>query len=159
MPKLAMYQDPHRLVLCLWPAAALTGSTEHVLADIKPVGTLFLNLLKMIACRLLASLVAGVASLNHLLLGRIGGKSIALYLGTTAPITIYLVVVNIFSLVRVVDGTREKLMNSTARRRTEGRRGLLVSIVELLANIVLTNPSARSRAERWCSSPRCSASR
>jgi Na+/H+-dicarboxylate symporter len=75
--------------------AAQVGATDHVLLYIRPVGTLFLNLLKMIAVPLvLFSLVAGVASLNDTSkLGRIGGRTVALYLGTTAmAITIGLLV-------------------------------------------------------------------
>ncbi len=78
--------------------AAQTGSTAHVTAYIAPLGDLFLNLLKMIAVPLvLFSLVAGVASLKDTAkLGRIGGKTIALYLCTTAiAISIGLLVVNL----------------------------------------------------------------
>jgi len=68
-------------VLC-----AAAGWTGHVGVAIKPVGTLFLNLLKMVAVPLvLFSLAAGVASLKSTAqLSRIGGKTIAIYLGTTA---------------------------------------------------------------------------
>ena len=70
-----------------------------VIRWVKPLGDLFMSLLKMIAVPLvLFSLVAGVASLNDTSkVGRIGGKTIALYLGTTAiAITIGLLVVNFF---------------------------------------------------------------
>ena len=139
MPKLAMHWwilIGLVLGVAYGYVAALTGSTEHVLAYIKPVGTLFLNLLKMIAVPLvLFSLVAGVASLNDSSkLGRIGGKSIALYLGTTAvAITIGLVVVNIFSPgAGLTEGTREKLMNAygeTANQKAAAASQ--VSIVDL----------------------------
>ena len=148
MPKLAMHWwilIGLVLGVAYGYVAALTGSTEHVLAYVKPVGTLFLNLLKMIAVPLvLFSLVAGVASLNDSSkLGRIGGKSIALYLGTTAvAITIGLVVVNIFSPgAGLSDGTREKLMSAygeTANQKAAAASQ--VSIVDQLVNIVPTNP-------------------
>ncbi|HJS47925.1 MAG TPA: dicarboxylate/amino acid:cation symporter, partial [Gemmatimonadales bacterium] len=53
---------------------------------VAPFGTIFLNALKLIAVPLvLASLITGVASLADLrTLGRIGGKTIGLYLATTA---------------------------------------------------------------------------
>jgi len=53
---------------------------------IKPIGALFLNLIKMIIVPLvLASLVTGVSSLDDMRkLGRIGGKTIIYYLCTTA---------------------------------------------------------------------------
>lgn len=65
---------------------------------IKPWGTIFINLLKMIAMpMILASLVAGVASLSDLAkLSRIGGKTIALFLiTTTIAVTIGLLLVNV----------------------------------------------------------------
>jgi len=64
---------------------------------VSPFGNIFLNLLKLIAVPLvLVSLVCGVASLSDFKkLSRLGGKTIALYLGTTAiAVTIGLLVVN-----------------------------------------------------------------
>ena len=64
---------------------------------ISPFGTIFINLLKLIAMPLvLASLVTGVASLSDVKkLSRIGGKTIAIYLSTTAfAVTIGLLSVN-----------------------------------------------------------------
>lgn len=65
---------------------------------IAPWGKIFVNLLKLIAIPLvLGSLISGVASLSDLQkLSRIGGKTIAIYLITTAiAVTIGLVVVNV----------------------------------------------------------------
>ncbi len=67
---------------------------------ISPFGTIFINLLKLIAMPLvLASLVTGVASLSDVKkLSRIGGKTIVIYLGTTAfAVTIGLLSVNILN--------------------------------------------------------------
>lgn len=51
---------------------------------IKPIGTLFINAIKMIVVPLIfLSLVCGVMSLEPAKLGRIGGKTIGLYLCTT----------------------------------------------------------------------------
>lgn len=64
---------------------------------IAPFGTIFVNLLKLIAVPLvLASLVTGVASLSDLTkLSRMGGKTIAIYLMTTVvSISIGLILVN-----------------------------------------------------------------
>jgi len=66
---------------------------------IKPFGTIFVKLLKLIAVPLvLASLVAGVASLNDTTrLSRMGGKTVLIYMITTlVAITIGLVTVNTF---------------------------------------------------------------
>ena len=75
--------------------AGLSGFTGDWIA---PFGTIFLRLLLLIAVPLvLASLVTGVASLANLQkLSRIGGKTIAIYLGTTlVALVIGLVVVNV----------------------------------------------------------------
>ena len=67
---------------------------------ISPFGTIFINLLKLIAMPLvLASLVTGVASLSDVKkLSRIGGKTIAIYLSTTAfAVSIGLLSVNILN--------------------------------------------------------------
>ena len=64
---------------------------------IVPFGDIFMNLLKLIAVPLvLTSLVAGVASLSDFKkLSRMGGKTISLYIATTAvAVTIGLLVVN-----------------------------------------------------------------
>ena len=65
---------------------------------IAPFGTIFINLLKLIAVPLvLSSLITGVASLSDLKkLSRIGGKTITIYIVTTAiSVTIGLVAVNL----------------------------------------------------------------
>jgi Na+/H+-dicarboxylate symporter len=125
--------------------AALTGQSEFVLRFVQPFGTLFLNLLKMIAVPLvLFSLVAGVASLNDTTkLGRIGGKSIALYLATTAiAISIGLVVVNLFAPGKGLSPeVREKLLAQYGEKATaETQRVSEISIGDQLLDIVPTNP-------------------
>lgn len=77
--------------------AALAGWGGFTGDWIAPFGTIFLRLLLLIAVPLvLASLVTGVASLADLQkLSRIGGKTIAVYLGTTlVALVIGLVLVN-----------------------------------------------------------------
>ena len=66
---------------------------------IAPFGTVFINLLKLIAVPLVfASLVTGVASLSDTKkLSRIGGKTIMIYLSTTIiSVFIGLILVNSF---------------------------------------------------------------
>lgn len=78
--------------------ASLAGFAEFTTDYIQPVGTIFVNLLKLIAVPLvLASLVVGVTSLNDAAkLSRMGGKTIAIYIVTTiCAITIGLTVVNV----------------------------------------------------------------
>lgn len=64
----------------------MTGNSGFANTFIKPVGTLFINLITMVIVPLvLASLVVGAASLGDMkTLGRIGGKTLAYYLLTTA---------------------------------------------------------------------------
>ena len=78
--------------------AASQGWGRFTADWIAPFGTIFINLLKLIAVPLvLASLVTGVASLSDLRkLSRIGGKTIAIYLATTVvAVTLGLVIVNL----------------------------------------------------------------
>lgn len=78
--------------------SALTGLNEFTSDFIKPFGTIFINLLKLIAVPLvLVSLIAGVTSLNDIAkLSKMGGKTIGIYMVTTVfAITIGLVAVNV----------------------------------------------------------------
>ena len=78
--------------------AAINGWGDFTHDWITPFGTLFVNLLKLIAMPLVfASLVTGIASLADVSkLSRMGGKTIGIYLLTTViSITIGLVVVNL----------------------------------------------------------------
>ena len=78
-----------------------------------PFGDIFMNLLKLIAVPLvLTSLVAGVASLSDFNnLSRMGGKTIGLYIATTAvAVTIGLLVVNTLQPgAKLPDATKAKL--------------------------------------------------
>jgi len=78
--------------------AAQMGWVEFTQDWISPWGEIFMRLLKLIAVPLvLASLITGVASLSDIQkLSRIGGKTIGIYIGTTAvAVTIGLLVVNL----------------------------------------------------------------
>lgn len=78
--------------------AVVGGLNEFVSDYVKPFGTIFLNLLKLVAMPLIfASLVTGVTSLSDVTkLSRIGLKTISLYLTTTVlAISIGLVIVNV----------------------------------------------------------------
>ncbi|NVJ86543.1 MAG: dicarboxylate/amino acid:cation symporter [Algoriphagus sp.] len=81
---------------------------------IKPIGTIFINALKMIAVPLvLASLIVGVSNLGDISkLSRIGGKTIATYLITTVvAISTGLILVNVFKPGKSLPlETRESLM-------------------------------------------------
>ena len=78
--------------------AAANGWGQFTSDWIAPWGTIFMNLLKLIAVPLVVgSLVTGVASLSNLArLSRIGGKTIGIYVMTTAiAVTLGLVLVNV----------------------------------------------------------------
>ena len=83
---------------------------------IAPFGKIFINLLKLIAVPLvLSSLITGVASLSDLKkLSRIGGKTITIYIATTAiAVTIGLISVNILEPGKTIpDDMKIKLQNT-----------------------------------------------
>ncbi|GGF33653.1 dicarboxylate/amino acid:cation symporter [Echinicola rosea] len=89
-------------------------SPDFTVDFIKPIGTIFINALKMIAVPLvLASLIVGVSNLGDITkLGRIGGKTIGAYMMTTViAVTVGLLLVNIFAPGKSLPPeTRENLM-------------------------------------------------
>ncbi|MDN3687829.1 dicarboxylate/amino acid:cation symporter [Cyclobacterium jeungdonense] len=90
-------------------------SPDFTLNYIKPVGTIFINGLKMIAVPLvLASLIVGVSNLGDISkLSRIGGKTILTYIFTTAlSVSVGLIIVNIFNPGKSLPvETRDNLMS------------------------------------------------
>ena len=74
------------LALGVVAGLALQGTPDIATTYIKPLGTIFLNLIKMIVVPLVIfSMIAGVISLSDIKkVGAIGGKTIAYYLCTTA---------------------------------------------------------------------------
>jgi Na+/H+-dicarboxylate symporter len=94
--------------------AVQLGWTAGAKRWISPFGTIFINLLKFVAVPLvLTSLIVGVASLSDLRrLSSMGGKTIGIYLGTTAlAIVIGLGVVNLVEPGKQIpQSMREKLM-------------------------------------------------
>jgi proton glutamate symport protein len=96
--------------------SSAVGITEFTTNYIRPVGTIFVDLLKLIAVPLiLASLVVGITSLNDMAkLSRMGGKTIAIYMITTSfAIVIGLATVNIMQPGKALpEDTRIALMES-----------------------------------------------
>ena len=83
---------------------------------IAPFGVIFINLLKLIAVPLvLCSLITGVASLSDLKkLSKIGGKTILMYIFTTAvSVIIGLIVVNTLKPGNAVPNEIKKDLKST----------------------------------------------
>ncbi len=104
------------LGLAFGVVAAAAGWSAFTSDWIAPFGTIFLNLLKLIAVPLIiASLITGVASLSDLRkLSRIGGKTILIYIGTTViALLVGLTVVNVMKPGRAVPADmRERLQLS-----------------------------------------------
>ena len=121
------------------------GGAEAVTTYVRPVGTLFIRLLTMIAAPLvLASLIVGAASISDpRKLGRIGGKTLALYLGTTAlAITLGLVLA---VLLRPGAGVSAEmsarlLANYQEQATVRIERAEGVSFIDQLLALVPTNP-------------------
>ena len=134
--------------------AANNGWGPFTAAWIAPLGTIFINLLKLIAVPLvLSSLITGVASLSDLKkLSRIGGKTIAIYVGTTAvAVTIGLVSVNIIQPGdRVPDQMKEKLQKTyekdaiikSGSAQNIKDRGPLQPVVDMVPNNFFSSASS-----------------
>lgn len=122
------------LVAGIVVGALLQGAPDIANTWIKPFGTLFLNLIKMIIVPLvLASLVVGTCGLGDVKkLGRIGGKTLAYYLLTTAfAVTLGLILANIFNV-----GAGFTLPADV--KAAEAKE--IPSFVDTLLNIIPTNP-------------------
>ncbi len=129
-----------------------SGITPFFSTYIKPFGTAFIRLISMVVVPLVfASLFVGTASLNDIRkLGRIGGKTIAYYLCTTAiAIIIGLLLANIFKPGSgLTKATQDQLLaNYSAEAQTKIDTALKKpGIAETLIDIIPTNP-IRSLAE------------
>ena len=99
---------------------------------LKPLGTLFLNMINMIIVLLiLASMTVGITSIHDpKKLGRVGGKTIGIYLLTTLiAITVGLVLANVF---QVGDGLGLKAVVETETKTP--------SISDIILSIIPSNP-------------------
>src|SRR5699024_5241299 len=113
----------------------------------QPVGTIFINLLKLIAVPLvLASLIVGVTSLNDLTkLSRMGGKTVAFYMVTTVlAITIGLTVVNIIQPGDTLPPETQQELMSGYQQNLEGssesaQQVLDRSLLDFFVDIVPVN--------------------
>lgn len=113
--------------------AAILGWGDFTRDWIAPFGTVFLNLLKLIAVPLiLASLVSGVASLSDLRkLSRIGGKTIFIYIGTTViALIIGLTVVNLLQPGRTVPPEMRRELQESYESDLAARAGAAEQVRE-----------------------------
>lgn len=128
----------------LWGlVSASSGWNEFTSGTIRPFGTIFINLLKLVAVPLvLVSLVVGVSSLNNMSrLTRMGGKTILIYLATTLlAITIGLTVVNVVDPgSSLPESTRVSLMENYSGTGTDTKNTSENSILDFLVRIVPQN--------------------
>ena len=122
----------------------INGGSQFVGHYVKPFGTIFINLLKLIAIPLiLASLIKGVSDLKDISkLSLMGGRTIAIYLLTTlTAVTIGLVLVNIIQPGKSISvETRKELVEAyatdtqakqavAAKRKEEGPLKPLVELI------------------------------
>ena len=133
--------------------AAAEGWSKFTSDWIAPFGTIFMNLLKLIAVPLvIGSLISGVASLSNLArLSRIGGKTIGIYVMTTAiAVTLGLFIVNFFEPGKAVpQETRISLQESYAEETSQRdvaanvarERGPLQMIVDIVPDNFLAAAS------------------
>ena len=113
--------------------SSVSGWSSFTSDWIAPFGTIFINLLKLIAVPLvLCSLITGVASLSDLKkLSRIGGKTIAIYLFTTTiAVTLGLVLVNTMRPGDQVPEDMKIQLQETYRDKAESRAGSAQEVKE-----------------------------
>ncbi|MFQ3591192.1 MAG: dicarboxylate/amino acid:cation symporter [Chloracidobacterium sp.] len=136
------------LGLAIGFAADRFGAQQFVKHWVKPFGTIFINLLKMIAVPLIiASLIKGIADMKDISrLSRMGWRTLALYLLTTAAaVAIGLVIVNLVKPgAGVAQATREKLLRTYAGEaeqrissaQSEQEKGPLQPLVDIVPDNV-----------------------
>ncbi len=113
--------------------SSFIGLNNFTAEFIKPFGTIFINLLKLIAVPLvLASLIVGVTSLRDITkLSRMGGKTIGIYIITTVfAITIGLISVNLIKPGNSLpEETKQELISSYSSN-IEGRQESAQAVME-----------------------------
>jgi proton glutamate symport protein len=119
---------------------------QDLLQRIEPIGTVFIRLIMMIVIPLVvASLILGTASLGDIRkLGRLGGKTVAFYLFTTAiAVSIGLLLSNIVRPGSRIDPTTRDTIAASFSRTPRGRMTLAAeapTVGETLLNMIPTNP-------------------
>ena len=133
--------------------ASVLGFSTFTVDYVKPFGTIFVNLLKLIAVPLvLASLIVGVTNLNDVAkLSRMGGKTILFYMFTTVfAITIGLTVVNVMQPGKALPKETQTELQASYSENIEGseesamefkERGPLDFIVDIVPQNVVESAS------------------
>lgn len=133
--------------------ASVFGFTSFTTDFIKPFGTIFVNMLKLIAIPLvLASLIVGITNLNDVAkLSRMGLKTILFYMTTTVfAITIGLTVVNVMQPGKALPKETQAELQASYSQNIEGseesaiefkERGPLDFIVDIVPENVVASAS------------------
>ncbi len=121
-------------------------SLRSILIAFEPVGTAFIRLITMIVIPLVvASLLVGTASLGDLRkLGRIGGKTLAYYMLTTAlAVTIGLIISNLVRPGSRIEPSTRDALASQFEGQAQGQMRMAAqtpSIKDTLLNMIPRNP-------------------
>jgi proton glutamate symport protein len=119
---------------------------QDLLQRLEPIGTVFIRLIMMIVIPLIvASLILGTASLGDIRkLGRLGGKTVAFYMFTTAAaVTMGLIVSNVVRPGAGIDAATRDEIAAAFERDAAGRvaiAGEAPRLTETLLNMVPSNP-------------------
>jgi proton glutamate symport protein len=131
----------------VWPVP-ISGFGDTFIAWIQPVGEAFMRLIKMVIVPLVfSSLLVGVASLGDVRkLGRLGAKTLGLYIGTTAAaVTIGLLCAHIINPGSFID-ERSRVALQAQFQGAAGdeveRAAEAPSTIENILNIIPANPIA-----------------
>jgi len=114
-------------------ASAFNGWSEFTSNFISPFGTIFLNLLKLIAVPLIvSSLITGIASLSDTRkLSRIGLRTILLYVTTTAvAVSIGLILVNVLEPGSAIPDSYQETLSNEYIDKAASKKNLADSVQE-----------------------------
>ena len=119
---------------------------ERLIAVVRPIGQLFMRLIKMVVVPLVfASLLVGVASLGDIRkLGRLGSRTLGLYLGTTAvAVSIGLVCAYVVQPGQFIDPADRTVLLAQFGAAAGDRMSAAAvspSMVDTLLDVIPTNP-------------------
>lgn len=131
----------------VWPVP-VSGFGDTLVTWLKPIGTAFMRLIKMVIVPLVfASLLVGVASLGDVRkLGRLGARTLGLYLGTTAAaVSIGLGVAHLINPGSFIDEKSRVALQAQfvgAAGDEVERAAEAPSTVDNILNIIPANPIA-----------------
>lgn len=142
MPKLKLWQQILIGMIAGIIVGAIAGDGMLTNEILKPIGTIFINLIKMLVIPLIFfSLIVGIISMGADIgkMGKIGGTTFVLYLTTTAfAVTIGLIIAKIISPGIGLDIPIPEIGTQESKEVS----GLLANFMSTLVGLVPTNPLA-----------------